>query len=169
MKKILVLGAGRSTSVLIHYLLEHATQWNALITVGDQSYEAALAKIQNHVSGNAIAFDAMNEDMRKKGIAAHDIIVSMLPAALHLLVAQDCIKFKKHLVTASYVSPEMQLLNEEVKKAGVLFMCEMGLDPGIDHMSAMKIIHGIQMKGGEITLFKSGTGGLIAPESDDNP
>ena len=164
-----MLGAGRSTSVLIHYLLEHASQWSAVITVGDQSYEAALAKVENHSSGNAVAFDAMNEPLRKEQIAGHDIIVSMLPPAMHLLVAQDCIHFKKHLLTASYVSPELQLLNEEVKKAGLLFMCEMGLDPGIDHMSAMKIIHGIQMNGGEIISFKSGTGGLVAPEYDDNP
>lgn len=169
MKKIMVLGAGRSATVLIHYLLKNAGEWNATITVGDQSLEAAKLKVGDHTSGEAILFDATDEVLRRKVIAEHDIIISMLPPNLHLLVATNCIEFRKHLVTASYVSPEMQQLNDEVKKAGLLFMCEMGLDPGIDHMSAMKMIHHIQAKGGQITSFKSGTGGLVAPESDNNP
>ncbi|MBK9733353.1 MAG: saccharopine dehydrogenase NADP-binding domain-containing protein [Chitinophagaceae bacterium] len=169
MNRILLLGAGRSATVLIHYLLEHALEWNASVTVGDQSVSSASAKVGSHTAGRAIAFDATDETMRRTEIEAHDIIISMLPPHLHILVAKDCLAFKKHLVTASYVTPELQQLNEDVKRAGLLFMCEMGLDPGIDHMSAMKMIHAIQEKGGRITSFKSGTGGLVAPESDDNP
>ncbi|HUM48426.1 MAG TPA: saccharopine dehydrogenase C-terminal domain-containing protein, partial [Chitinophagales bacterium] len=169
MKKILLLGAGRSATVLIHYLLKNAAGWNAAITVGDQSMEAATSKVGGDGAGHAIAFDATDEVVRKREIEAHDIVISMLPPHLHILVAKDCAACKKHLVTASYISPELQAMNEEVKKGGLLFMCEMGLDPGIDHMSAMKMIHAIQEKGGKITSFKSGTGGLVAPESDNNP
>lgn len=169
MNRILLLGAGRSATVLIDYLLSHAAEFNATVTVGDQSVEAAAEKVGSNSAGRAMAFDAHDELLRKTEIEAHDIIISMLPPQLHLLIAKDCLFFKKHLITASYVSPELQLLNEEVKKAGLLFMCEMGLDPGIDHMSAMQLIHDIQRKGGKISSFKSGTGGLVAPESDDNP
>lgn len=169
MKKILVLGAGRSSSVLIRYLLDHAQEWNTTITVGDHSIDHAASKVQDHHRGLAIKFDATDELQRKQTILQNDIVVSMLPPLLHFAVAKDCIEFKKHLVTASYVTPEMHRLNDDVKKAGLLFMYEMGLDPGIDHMSAMKVIHSIQQQGGRITSFKSGTGGLVAPESDDNP
>lgn len=169
MKKILLLGAGRSATVLIKYLLSHAQEWNASVTVGDQLLETAAAKVGTGNAGNAIAFDVTDESERKREIAAHDIVISMLPPHLHLLVAIDCLAFRKHLLTASYVSPELQEMNEAVKSAGLLFMSEMGLDPGIDHMSAMKMIHSIQQQGGAITSFKSGTGGLVAPESDDNP
>lgn len=169
MKKILVLGAGRSSSVLIGYLLDHAAEWDVKITIGDESLEHAQSKAKNHDRGIAIGFDVMNELQRRETVSQHDIVVSMLPPHLHILVAKDCIEFKKHLITASYVTNEMQQLNEEVKKAGLLFMCEMGLDPGIDHMSAMKVIRNIQQQGGVITSFKSATGGLVAPESDDNP
>lgn len=169
MNRILLLGAGRSATVLIDYLLSHAVELNATVSVGDQSAEAAADKVGNNAAGRAIAFDALDEVQRKSEIEAHDVVISMLPPHLHILVAKDCLSCKKHLITASYVSPELQLLNEEVKKAGLLFMCEMGLDPGIDHMSAMQLIHDIQDRGGRITSFKSGTGGLVAPESDDNP
>jgi saccharopine dehydrogenase (NADP+, L-glutamate forming) len=169
MKKILVLGAGRSSAILIRYLLGNAAEWNAAITVGDRSVEAAKAKTGDHHSGHPIYFDAMDEVLRKQTVSEHDIVVSLLPPDLHLLVARDCIVLKKHLITASYVSPDLEQLNEEAKKAGLLFMCEMGLDPGIDHMSAMKLIHDIKEKGGLITSFKSATGGLVAPESDNNP
>lgn len=169
MNKILLLGAGRSATVLINYLASHSKEWNIVFTVGDQSLETAEAKIGSGGQANAIVFDATHDEMRRRILAEHDIIISMLPPHLHLLVAKDCVEFRKHLLTASYVSPELNELNGQVKSAGLLFMCEMGLDPGIDHMSAMKMIHDIREKGGHITSFKSGTGGLVAPESDDNP
>jgi saccharopine dehydrogenase-like NADP-dependent oxidoreductase len=169
MKKILLLGAGRSATVLIHYLLNNAAEWNASITVGDHSLENAKSKVGTQEPGKAIFFDAADETLRTRVIEEHDIVISLLPPDLHILIARECISKKKHLITASYVSPAMQELNEEVKKAGLLFMCEMGLDPGIDHMSAMKMIHQIRERGGNIEAFKSGTGGLVAPESDTNP
>lgn len=169
MKKILVLGAGRSSTVLINYLLDNSIDLNAFITVADQSLESAMAKIHSHPHGAAVQLEAGTHATQSELISKHDLVISMLPPHLHYLVAKDCVQLKKHLLTASYLSAEMQLLNEEVKRAGLLFMCEMGLDPGIDHMSAMKIIHKIKNEGGQIHLFKSGTGGLVAPESDDNP
>src|SRR5258706_12124560 len=101
MKKILVLGAGRSSSVLIKYLVNHAAEWNVMITVGDHSAEHAQSKIGNNDRGVAIAFDALNEQQRKEIISQHDIVVSLLPPQLHILVAKACIEFKRHLVTAS--------------------------------------------------------------------
>ncbi|MBA3647176.1 MAG: saccharopine dehydrogenase NADP-binding domain-containing protein [Chitinophagales bacterium] len=169
MKNILVLGAGRSSTVLITYLLDHSMEWNAKITVGDLSLKLAASKVGNHPNGNAIYFNANDEKGRKDIIQNKDIIVSLLPPALHLAVAKDCIEFKKQMVTASYVTPEMQMLDSAAKENGLLFMCEMGLDPGIDHMSAMKMIHKVKDNEGIISSFKSGTGGLVAPESDNNP
>ncbi len=169
MKKVLVLGAGRSSSALIKYLLDHVAQLNASITVGDRFIEHAAAKIDSHEKGTAIYFDAQDELLRRETVSKHDLIISLLPPNLHILVAHDCIEFKKPLITASYVNKEIEELNADIRNAGVLFMYEMGLDPGIDHMSAMKIIHHIQQQGGNISSFKSGTGGLVAPESDDNP
>lgn len=169
MKKILVLGAGRSSPVLINYFLDHANEWDAAITVGDHSLEHAKSRLNGHERGSAIYFDAKDEALGQDVISNHDIVISLLPPDLHFLVATECLRSRKHLVTASYVSPQLQKMNEDVKQAGLLFMCEMGLDPGIDHMSAMSMIHKIQDEGGVIVSFKSGTGGLVAEESDDNP
>src|SRR6202008_2218342 len=125
--------------------------------------------INKHPHGQAIAFDATNEVSRKKQIKAADIVISLLPASLHYIVALDCLHLKKNMVTASYVSKEIKELDKEAKKNGILLLNEMGLDAGIDHMSAMKIIDEIKSQGGEITAFKSYCGGLIAPESNNNP
>jgi saccharopine dehydrogenase-like NADP-dependent oxidoreductase len=168
MQKILIIGAGRSSSSLIKYLLENASDNNWFITVSDMSLELAQQKIQGFKNATAIAFDINNVEQRTKEISNADIVVSMLPAFMHIEVAKDCIKFKKHLITASYVSNEMAALDKNAQKAGVLFLNEMGLDPGIDHMSAMEIIHKIKEQGGEIISFKSYCGGLVAPESNDN-
>jgi saccharopine dehydrogenase-like NADP-dependent oxidoreductase len=110
-----------------------------------------------------------DEAQRHSEIQKADLVISMLPAHLHGKVAEDCVAFKRNLVTASYVSKEMQALNEEAKKAGIILLNEIGLDPGIDHMSAMQIIDKVKAEGEEITLFKSYCGGLVAPESNDNP
>ena len=117
---------------------------------------------------NAIEFDIFNKSNSSKEIAQSDIIISMLPAKFHILVAKECLKHRKSLLTASYISDEMNELDQEVKKAGLIFMNEIGVDPGIDHMSAMKIIDQIKDDGNELVSFKSYTGGLIAPESDNN-
>jgi saccharopine dehydrogenase-like NADP-dependent oxidoreductase len=168
MKTILVAGAGKSSSYLIDYLLKNARQeWR--VVVMDASAEAIAEKLNNHPKGVAAAIDVHNNEQREALVAGSDLVISMLPPSLHFLLAQDCLKYKKHLITSSYVSPEIKAMNEAVKEAGLLFMCEMGLDPGIDHMSAMQIIHSIQKIAGDIKSFKSFCGGLVAPESDDNP
>jgi saccharopine dehydrogenase-like NADP-dependent oxidoreductase len=169
MKKILILGAGRSSSSLINYLLELAKKNNYEVTVADASLELAQQKTHKHPNSRAIFLDTGNEIETHPEIQRADIVVSMLPAFLHAGIAEQCVKLKKNMVTASYVSPEMKALDEEAKKAGIILMNESGLDPGIDHASAMKIIDDIKSQGGNLTVFKSYTGGLIAPESDDNP
>jgi saccharopine dehydrogenase-like NADP-dependent oxidoreductase len=169
MKKILVIGAGRSASSLIKYLLENSSKENWEVTVGDVSLELVKQKTANHPNARAIAFDINNDAQRELEIKNADIVISMLPAFMHMNVAKDCVKFKKHLATASYVSKEMQDLNAEAKAAGIVLMNEIGLDPGIDHASAMKVIDHIHENGGELISFKSYCGGLVAPESNDNP
>lgn len=168
MKKILIIGAGRSASSLIKYLLDKSESENLELTIADLSVELAQKKTNNHPRAKAIALDIKNTEDRENAIQNADLVISMLPAFMHIDVAKDCIKFKKHLVTASYISEEMQALNEEAKKNELVFMNEIGLDPGIDHMSAMKVIDEIREKGGKILLFESFCGGLVAPESDTN-
>lgn len=169
MKTILVIGAGRSSSVLIHYLLNQAEKEDWRLIVGDVSLDLAKQKIAEHSSGEAIVFDINNEAEREKNIHAADIVISMLPAHMHLLVAKDCVRLKKNMVTASYVSDEMKALDAAAKNAGVLLLNEIGVDPGIDHMSAMKIIDDIKSSGAIVKCFESFTGGLVAPEYDTNP
>ena len=168
MRNVLIIGAGRSASSLIKYLLEKSDIEKLHLTIGDLSLELAQKKTNNHKNATAIAFDIFDENQRKTEIQKSDIVISMLPAHMHIEAAKDCITFKKHLVTASYISDAMQELDAEVKKNNLIFMNEIGLDPGIDHMSAMKVIDEIQEKGGKIILFESFCGGLVAPESDTN-
>ncbi len=168
MQHILVVGAGRSSSSLITYLLNKSDSLNLTITIADVSLDLAKGKINNHKNGIAIALDIFNKNERQKALKKADIVVSMLPARMHLNVAQDCLKFGKSMVTASYISKEMKALNDEAVKKNLIFMNEVGLDPGIDHMSAMKVIDSIREKGGKMLLFESFTGGLVAPESDNN-
>ena len=168
MRNILIIGAGRSASSLIQYLLNKSTQENLHLTIADISLELAQKKTNNHPNASAIALDINNQEQRHTEIANADIVISMLPAHLHIEVAKDCIIYKKHLVTASYVSDAMQELDAAAKENGLIFMNEIGLDPGIDHMSAMKVIDEIRDKGGKIILFESFCGGLVAPDCDDN-
>jgi saccharopine dehydrogenase-like NADP-dependent oxidoreductase len=169
MKQILLFGAGKSATVLIEYLLDQAASQGWELTVIDANIELAKSKINNSPYGFAYSFDIMDDDKRGEYIGKSDIVISMLPPALHFLVARDCVKFSKHLLTASYVDDSMKSLEKEIEDKDILFLCEMGLDPGIDHMSAMKIVDGLHAIGGRITSFKSHCGGLVAPESDDNP
>lgn len=168
MKKILIIGAGKSSSSLIQYLLDKSDQENLRLIIGDLSIENAIKIINNHKNAKAIIFDVFDKNQRTKEIKKADIVVSMLPARFHIEVAKDCVKFSKNMVTASYVSKEMKALDLEVKEKGLIFMNEIGVDPGIDHMSAMKIIDTIREKGAKMLLFESFTGGLVAPESDTN-
>jgi saccharopine dehydrogenase (NADP+, L-glutamate forming) len=169
MKNLLIIGAGRSSTALINYILGQARQHNFFVTVADADIEAARRKINDHPNGRAIWLDASKPNDRKDVIARHDVVVSLLPPQMHLELAQDCIVLGKHMVTASYVSKQVFRLGDEARQRALVFMNELGLDPGIDHMSAMQRIHKIQSQGGKITAFYSYTGGLVAPESDNNP
>ena len=168
MRKILVIGSGKSTSYLIKYLLDKSISENLHITIGDIHIEHAKKLIDNNENAKVITLDVFNEVSRIQAIKNADIVVSMLPARFHIEVARNCITYKKHMVTASYISPEMQALDDDTKASGLVFMNEIGVDPGIDHMSAMQVLDKIRAKGGKIILFESFTGGLVAPESDTN-
>ena len=169
MKRILVFGAGKSATFLIEYLCKACEENGWKLIVCDADIMLAKSKIGNCKKAIAIAADVSNENERKDLVQEADIVISMLPPHLHFLVASDCLNFSKHLLTASYIDEKIKLLSKEIEQKGLLFLCEMGLDPGIDHMSAMKIIDHVKNKGGKITSFKSHCGGLISPESDDNP
>ena len=168
MKNILIIGAGKSSSSLIKYLLEKSDEENLKIIIADISIENALELIDNHKNASAIIFDVFNENQRKQEIEKSDIVISMLPARFHIEVAKDCLLFNKHMVTASYISEEMKALDSEAKQKGLIFMNEIGLDPGLDHMSAMQVIDRIRDNNAKILLFESFCGGLVAPESDNN-
>lgn len=169
MKTILVIGAGRSSSALINYLLNNSSSCNWTIRVGDVNLKQAQDRVGTHDRGTAFVFDINNQQQRESEITNADLVVSMLPAFMHGQVAEDCVRFGKHLVTASYVSDKMKSLHEEALAKGVILLNEIGLDPGIDHMSAMQIIDDIRSKGGVMNAFYSYCGGLVAPESNDNP
>jgi saccharopine dehydrogenase-like NADP-dependent oxidoreductase len=167
---ILVFGAGRSSSALINYLLQHAEAENWTVRVADVSLAASQAKVKGHLYGRAMALDINNADARADLIEAAACVVSLLPPSLHDLVAADCLRLRKNLVTASYLSATLRAMAADVAMADLLFMGEMGLDPGIDHLSAMQIIDEIEAEGGKVTDFRSYTGGLVAPECvGDNP
>ncbi len=169
MNAILIFGAGKSATSLIQYLGKCSDEkhWNLIVC--DADLQLAQSKIKESKTAKAVSIDVGDEVQRKALVQQADVIISMLPPHLHFLVAKDCVAYSKHLLTASYIDAQIKTLEEELTKKGLLFLCEMGLDPGIDHMSAMKIIHKIQKEGGEITSFKSHCGGLVAPENDDNP
>ncbi len=168
MRKILIIGAGRSASSLIKYLLDKSEVENLQLTIADLSEALANKKTGNHKNARAISFDVCNDEQRKQEIQQADIVISMLPAHLHIEVAKDCVFYKKSMITASYISEEMKSLDVQAKENQIVLMNEIGLDPGIDHMSAMKIMDEIKSKGGKIILFESFCGGLVAPESDTN-
>ena len=169
MKKIVIFGAGRSSTSLIEYLLSIAEEQNLLITLLDYNEELAKSKINNHKFGEAHFIDANNPNERLKFIKESQLVISMLPAHMHLSIVKDAIHEKVHVITPSYVTEEIRSLNADAQNNDVLILNEMGLDPGTDHMSAKKIIDEIEDNGGKLTGFESFTGGLVAPESDDNP
>src|SRR5690606_2059732 len=152
----------------IRYLLDKSEQQKLYITIGDISIKSAQKFTSGHPNARVILLDVFNEIQRREAIENSDLVISMLPARYHIGVAKDCLEFGKHMVTASYISKEMQSLNHKAEAKGLVFMNEIGLDPGIDHMSAMQVIDRIRAKGGKMLLFESFCGGLIAPESDNN-
>jgi saccharopine dehydrogenase-like NADP-dependent oxidoreductase len=169
MKNILLFGAGKSATVLIDYLLANAENEDWHLTVVDADINLAQSKIGISPFGKAISFDINDDTDTKRFINESSIVISLLPPALHTVVAKTCIELKRNLLTASYIDDEIRGLQTDINNHGLLFLCEMGLDPGIDHMSAMKIFDKIHAEGGKVTSFKSHCGGLVAPESDDNP
>ena len=168
-KKILLFGAGKSATCLIDYLLRQAEQHNWHIVIADGNVELARQKSGGSLYATAVQVDVKMDAQRNALIEQADIVISMLPPSLHSLIAGNCITSGRHLLTASYADEEMKKLAPEIRKKGILFLCEMGLDPGIDHMSAMQLIHRIHATGGKINSFYSHCGGLVAPESDNNP
>jgi len=169
MQRIQIIGAGKSTSVLIDYLLEEAAQRDWTVCVADIDVEAAQALVDGHERGEALGLDIADEGRLKELVSRADLVVSMLPADRHIAVAKACIRRGKHFVSASYVSPEMRSLSEAAERAGITLLNEMGVDPGIDHMSAMVTLDELRAAGARITAFETFTGGLVAPDCDDNP
>lgn len=170
MRKILVLGAGRSASALVHYLITHADQQEWRITVAERDLALAQALVlQAPALAAAVAIDASDAEARAALIANHDLVISMLPAFMHMDVLKDCLRLKKHVITPSYVPDALWAMDADFKQAGLVVLNEMGLDPGIDHMSAMRILDRVRREGGRMEAFESFCGGLVAPESDDNP
>ncbi|MEY2937572.1 MAG: hypothetical protein RL062_161, partial [Bacteroidota bacterium] len=168
-RKVVILGAGRSSAHLIQHLLDHAEAWKIHVRVGDGVLKVAEEKTKGNAHSSVFQFDAKDELHLDREIAQSDLVISMLPAFMHPMVARMCLKHFKHLITPSYVSPEMRAMDAEAKEKGLIFLNEMGVDPGIDHMSAMQIIDNLRSQGAEITGFYSLCGGLIAPSSDNNP
>jgi len=170
MKQILLIGAGRSASTLINYLLEICQEMDWKVLLGDLDVGIAKDKIGASPNGEALFFDVHDEENTEKWVADSDLVISMLPARFHALLARPCLKHGRHLLTASYVSDEIREMDAEARKKGLLFLMECGLDPGIDHMSAMRVLDRIRGGGYELKGFETFTGGLIAPESTlDNP
>ncbi|MDE3214130.1 MAG: saccharopine dehydrogenase NADP-binding domain-containing protein, partial [Bacteroidota bacterium] len=169
MKEILILGAGKSATLLIEYLGKACQEFGWKLCVCDSDLAMAQAKVRGIKSAYAVSVDVNHGPERVKLIKKADLVISMLPPHLHYWVAQDCLQYSRHLLTASYVDQNLRHLALEIKQKDLLFLCETGLDPGIDHMSAMKLINEIRSKGGKIISFKSHCGGLVAPESDNNP
>ncbi|HWL53509.1 MAG TPA: saccharopine dehydrogenase C-terminal domain-containing protein [Chthoniobacteraceae bacterium] len=169
MKNLLIMGAGRSATVLIAYLLKQGKRHGYTVTVADADLHAAQRCVAGHNHGKAVALNVLDDAARRQAVADHDLVVSMMPPQFHERVAHDCLDLGRHLATASYVTPGLKGWHEEVKRRSLVFMNEIGLDPGIDHMSAMQRIDAIRAAGGRMTGFRSSTGGLVAPESDDHP
>jgi saccharopine dehydrogenase-like NADP-dependent oxidoreductase len=169
MQTILILGAGFSSNSLIHYLADNSEKYNWQILVVDQNFEQLKEKVKGLKRTTPLNLDALNKRLRRNQIKKADLVISMLPARFHPEVATDCVELKKHLITPSYVSKEIENMHNQAVEAGICIMNEIGVDPGIDHMSACKILDEIRHKKGEITSFKSFCGGLIAPEYDTNP
>ncbi len=168
-KHIVLFGAGKSSTVLIGYLRKISLINNWQVTVADNDLSAAVSKVGEHTHTKAMRVNIEDSQERTALVQKADVVISLMPPALHYLIAVDCLQFKKHLLTASYIDEHIKNLSEEIKNNGILFLCEMGLDPGIDHMSAMQLLHRIKQQNGVVTSFLSHCGGLVAPESDNNP
>ncbi|MEM6830955.1 MAG: saccharopine dehydrogenase C-terminal domain-containing protein [Bacteroidota bacterium] len=168
MHKILVIGAGRSSTSLINYLLQHAEEEDWQLTIAEKETALAEEKINGHPRGQVVSFDVKDHQHLSSIIEENDLVISMLPAFLHLEVAKVCSQIGRHLLTASYLSPEIKELGDSFVKHGKLLIMEMGLDPGIDHMSAMNVLDRIKSEGHELTAFETFTGGLLNRDDEKN-
>lgn len=169
MKRIVLLGAGLSATNLIKYLLDRSEEHDWHLAIGDLNPELPRRKVAGHPRASVFQFDIFDDALLRSTVAGGDVVISFLPAMYHPRVAAACLEERVNMVTASYVSKEMKLLDESVRSAGLVFLNELGVDPGIDHMSAMRVIDRIHAAGGKLVSFKSVTGGLVAPEYDNNP
>ncbi|MDP7422993.1 MAG: saccharopine dehydrogenase C-terminal domain-containing protein, partial [bacterium] len=163
---VLILGAGLVTAPMVEYLLSIP---GVKVTVATRTVSKAEKLIGDHPDGTAQRLLSSDQEALHEAVGKSDVVVSLLPAPQHPIVAEHCFQLKKHLVTTSYVSDKMEAFHDQAKAAGLLFLNECGLDPGIDHMSAMKIIHQVHDEGGKVTGFRSLCGGLPAPEANNNP
>jgi saccharopine dehydrogenase-like NADP-dependent oxidoreductase len=169
MRNIALLGAGRSASSLIKYLVDNSVQEDLKITIADREIGHLADIVGDTDRVTEVVFDVFDDEARLALIKSSDLIISMLPARFHIVVAKDCVAHKTNMITASYITDEMKALDQEAKDAGVMLLNEMGVDPGIDHMSAMRVIDALRNEGATFLQFESFTGGLVAPESDNNP
>ncbi len=170
MQKILIIGAGRSCTSLINYLITNSTKENWFITVAEKNKEIAEQKIQGQPNASVTDFDVFNSEMLHALVAEHELIISMLPASLHIHVAKKCAEIGRHFLTASYLKDDIKILGDQFERAGKTAIMEIGLDPGIDHMSAMKVLDDLRSKNYQLKGFETFTGGLVAEESvRDNP
>lgn len=166
---IVLFGAGRSATRFIRYVQDNSVERDWVLVIADRDFDLLKEKRAGHERTEAVEFTLDNDDLRRRLISRADLVVSMVPAHLHIVIARDCLSIGKHMLTASYVSPEMAELHDSAVEKGLLFLNEMGVDPGIDHLSAMSMLDQLRDKGAEITGFESFTGGLPAPGLDDNP
>lgn len=169
MNKILIIGAGKSSSTLIDFLLEKSESHDWKVTVSDLDLDLAKKKIKNHPNGKAIRFDILEEGKREQIIGEQDMVISMIPPSFHIEIAKICAELGINMLTASYLTPEIKALNDKFKQKGVGLIMEMGLDPGIDHMSAMKVWDKIRNAGHKLRAFETFTGGVLSQSNDDNP
>ncbi len=169
MKHILVLGAGKSSPYLISYLLNHAEKYDWFITVGDYDLELARERIGNHPRGEAVHFDVNRSHMRSEQIKRADVVLNILAPRFQHMVALTCVRCGKHMISVSYEDKRIREIEKDALKKNLLILTEIGLDPGIDHMSAAELIHRVRLKGGFIKSFESYGGGLPAPDSLSNP
>ncbi|MEM0996603.1 MAG: saccharopine dehydrogenase C-terminal domain-containing protein [Bacteroidota bacterium] len=167
MTNLLIIGAGRSATTMIQYLLDHAERGDWQVTVADRIESLAQAKVGDHPRGRAIAFDVADAAQCEAEVKAADLVISLLPAHMHVIPGKFCLQYRTHMITASYVSPEMKALDSEAREKGVLFLNEIGADPGIDHMSTMEMVDRIKAEGGKIQSFRSYCGAIVAPESSN--
>jgi saccharopine dehydrogenase-like NADP-dependent oxidoreductase len=169
MKQVLVLGAGQSSAFLISHLLELASQQGWFVTVGDLDTELAEARVGEHLHGSALHFDVNDANLRSTQIENADVVVNMLPPAYQDLIAWDCVNHGRHMLSVSYRDQAVRDLGPDALRKGVLLLCELGLDPGIDHMSAMALIRRVHERGGTIRGFRSYGSGIPAPDQEHNP